>query len=97
MAVTLGQSVLVENVTGAGGTTGTIRGAQAKADGHTIMMGTWGRMARHRRSIRNLKYDPAKDFAPIGLVAATPILIVAMKHFPADTLNDHGLREEPPR
>jgi tripartite-type tricarboxylate transporter receptor subunit TctC len=88
MAVTLRQSVLVENVTGAGGTTGTIRGAQAKADGHTIMMGHMGTHGAAPAQYPNLKYDPAKDFAPIGLVAATPILIVAKKHFPADTLNE---------
>ena len=40
------------------------------------------------RNIRNLKYDPAKDFAPIGLVAATPILIIAKKTFPANNLRE---------
>ncbi|MGO4572891.1 tripartite tricarboxylate transporter substrate-binding protein [Microvirga sp. 2TAF3] len=86
MSRTLGQQIVVENVAGAGGTTGITRGAQAQADGYTIMMGHMGTHGAAPALYPNLKYDPAKDFAPIGLAAGTPILIVAKKDFPANDL-----------
>jgi len=84
----LGQQFVVENVAGAGGTTGITRGAQAKPDGYTIMMGHMGTHGAAPALYANLKYDPAKDFTPIGLVAGTPILIVARKDFPAANLKE---------
>jgi tripartite-type tricarboxylate transporter receptor subunit TctC len=84
----LGQQFVVENVAGAGGTTGITRGAQAKPDGYTIMMGHMGTHGAAPSLYANLKYDPAKDFTPIGLVAGTPILIVAKKDFPAANLKE---------
>ena len=83
---TLGQQFIVENVAGAGGTTGITRGAQATADGYTIMMGHMGTHGAAPALYPNLKYDPTKDFEPIGLAAGTPILIVARKDFPATDL-----------
>lgn len=88
MARTLGQPIVVENVTGAGGTTGIIRGSQAKADGYIIMLGQMGTHGAAPAQYPHLKYDPAKDFAPIGLVAAMPILIIAKKTFPANSLRE---------
>ena len=85
---TLGQQFVVENVAGAGGTTGITRGAQAKPDGYTIMMGHMGTHGAAPALYANLKYDPAKDFTPIGLGAGTPILIVAKKDFPAANLKE---------
>ncbi len=82
MAKALGQQFVVENVAGAGGTTGTTRTAQAAPDGYTIMMGHMGTHGAAPALYPNLKYDPAKDFEPIGLVAGTPIIIVARKDFP---------------
>src|SRR4029077_10929087 len=82
MSRTLGQQIVVENVTGAGGTTGTTRAAQATPDGYTIMMGHMGTHCSAPPVYPNLKYDPQKDFLPIGLAAGTPILIVAKKNFP---------------
>jgi len=84
----LGQQFVVENVAGAGGTTGITRGMQAKPDGYTIMMGHMGTHGAAPALYANLKYDPAKDFTPIGLVAGTPILIVARKDFPAANLKE---------
>lgn len=84
----LGQQFVVENVAGAGGTTGITRGAQSKPDGYTIMMGHMGTHGAAPALYANLKYDPAKDFTPIGLVAGTPILIVAKKDFPAANLKE---------
>lgn len=86
MSRTLGQQVVIENVAGAGGTTGITRGAQATPDGYTIMMGHMGTHGAAPALYPNLKYDPTKDFAPIGLAAGTPIVIVAKKDFPANDL-----------
>lgn len=86
MAKSLGQAVVVENVAGAGGTTGITRGAQAKPDGYTIMMGHMGTHGAAPALYPALKYDPTKDFSPIGLAAGTPILIVVKKNFPAQDL-----------
>src|SRR5215467_13792726 len=84
----LGQQFIAENVAGAGGTTGITRGAQARPDGYTIMMGHMGTHGAAPALYPNLKYDPTKDFEPIGLVAGTPILIVARKDLPAANLKE---------
>src|SRR5215211_5536340 len=86
MSRTLGQQIVVENVAGAGGTTGITRASQAQPDGYTIMMGHMGTHGAAPALYPNLKYDPTKDFAPIGLAAGTPIVIVAKKDFPANDL-----------
>jgi tripartite-type tricarboxylate transporter receptor subunit TctC len=88
MSRTLGQQIVIENVTGAGGTTGTARAAQAKADGYTIMMGHMGTHGAAPAVYPNLKYSPAKDFVPVGLASGTPILIVARKNFAAKDLKE---------
>ncbi len=88
MSKTLGQQLVIENVVGAGGTTGITRGAQAAPDGYTIMMGHMGTHGAAPALYPNLKYDPAKGFEPIGLAAGTPILIVAKKDFPAKDLKE---------
>lgn len=86
MSRTLGQQVVVENVAGAGGTTGITRGATSAPDGYTIMMGHMGTHGAAPALYPNMKYDPTKDFTPIGLAAGTPIVIVAKKDFPANDL-----------
>jgi tripartite-type tricarboxylate transporter receptor subunit TctC len=88
----LGQQFIVENIAGAGGTTGITRGAQARPDGYTIMMGHMGTHGAAPALYPNLKYDPTKDFEPIGLAAGTPILIVARKDFPAADLKEFVAR-----
>jgi tripartite-type tricarboxylate transporter receptor subunit TctC len=86
MSRNLGQQIVIENVAGAGGTTGITRAAQSQPDGYTIMMGHMGTHGAAPALYPNLKYDPTKDFAPIGLAAGTPIVIVAKKDFPANDL-----------
>ena len=86
MTRTLGQQIVIENVGGAGGTVGTTLAAQSQPDGYTIMMGHMGTHGAAPALYPNLKYDPAKSFAPIGLAAGTPILIVTRKGFPASDL-----------
>ena len=86
MAKTLGQSIIIENDAGAGGTTPTGRVARATADGYTLMVGHMGTHGAAPAVYPNLKYDPAKDFTPIGQTAAQPMMIVTKKGFPANTL-----------
>jgi len=84
----LGQKFLVENAVGAGGTTGTLRAARAAPDGYTILSGHLGTNALAPAFYPNLGYDPQKDFAPIGLSAEYPELLVARKDFPANNLRE---------
>jgi tripartite-type tricarboxylate transporter receptor subunit TctC len=84
MGAVLGQTVIVENVGGAGGSIGVGRLARALPDGYTIDIGQWD---THVGSIiYNLNYDLQTDFAPIGLVSINPQLMTARKNFPADDL-----------
>jgi tripartite-type tricarboxylate transporter receptor subunit TctC len=88
MSKTLGQQLVIENVVGAGGTTGSTRAKRAAPDGYTIIMGHMGTHSAAPALYPNLAYNPATDFEPIGLVAGTPILIVARKDFPAKDLGE---------
>ena len=86
MRATLGQSVVIENVGGAGGSIGVGRVARAAPDGYTFDIGQWD---THVGSIiYKLDYDLQKDFEPIGLVSNNPQLMVAKKDLPADNLKD---------
>jgi tripartite-type tricarboxylate transporter receptor subunit TctC len=88
MARTLGQQFIVENVVGAGGTTGSTRAMRAAPDGYTIQMGQTGTHAASVALYPNLAYRPDADFEAIGLVVVPPILIVARKDFPANDLRE---------
>jgi tripartite-type tricarboxylate transporter receptor subunit TctC len=83
---TFGQQVVVENVVGAGGTTGVTRGARASADGYTLTLGHMGTHAAAVPLYPNLAYKPDTDFAPVGLVVEQPMVLVTRKDFPADDL-----------
>ncbi|WP_315725860.1 MULTISPECIES: tripartite tricarboxylate transporter substrate-binding protein [unclassified Bradyrhizobium] len=86
MAQTLGQSIIIENVVGAGGTTATTRAARAANDGYTLITGHMGTHAAAVPLYPKLAYHPEKDFEPVALLAGTPILILARKDFaPKDT------------
>src|SRR5918993_2864405 len=82
MARTLGQQVVIENVTGAGGTVGVTRVAKAAPDGYTILMGNLGTQAASVGLYPKLAYDPRSDFEPVMNAASTPMLIVAKKDLP---------------
>jgi tripartite-type tricarboxylate transporter receptor subunit TctC len=84
----LGQQVIVENTTGAGGTIGAIRVARAAPDGYTMVMGNLGTHAASLGIYKNLSYDPRSDFEPVILVASTPMVLVTRKALPVRTLND---------
>jgi tripartite-type tricarboxylate transporter receptor subunit TctC len=97
MSTTLGVSIVVENDAGAGGTTASARGASAPADGYTLIAGSMGTHAAAPTQYPHLKYDPAKDFTPIGLTAEAPAVLVTRKDFPANTLAEFVdyLRQNP--
>ena len=84
----LNQKFVVENVGGAGGTTGALRAARAPADGYTILSGHLGTNALAAAFYPNLGYDPQKDFEPIGLSAEYPEVLVVRKDFPANNLKE---------
>jgi tripartite-type tricarboxylate transporter receptor subunit TctC len=88
MAQTLGQSIIIENVVGAGGTTATTRAARAANDGYTLITGHMGTHAASVPLYPTLAYHPQKDFEPVALLAGTPILILARKDFPPKDLKE---------
>jgi tripartite-type tricarboxylate transporter receptor subunit TctC len=88
MSRTLGQQIVVQNVSGAGGTTGSTRAMRADPDGYTILMGQMGTHAASVALYPNLAYKPDVDFEPIGMVTAFPLIIAAKKEFPAKDLKE---------
>jgi tripartite-type tricarboxylate transporter receptor subunit TctC len=88
MSRTLGQAIIIENIAGAGGTTGSTRAMRANPDGYTIVMGQMGTHATAVALYPNLAYKPDVDFAPIGLAISAPVMIVARKDFPAKDLKE---------
>ncbi len=88
MARTLGQSLVIENVGGAGGTIGSGRVATSAPDGYTLLAGSMGSHVAAPVLTPNIKYDPARDFIPIGPTAHSPAVIVARKDFPAKDLRE---------
>lgn len=87
MRTALGQTIVVENATGAGGTIGVGRLARATPDGYTFGIGQWGTNVANG-AVYTLPYDLLKDFEPIALISTQPFLIVARKTMPADNLKD---------
>jgi tripartite-type tricarboxylate transporter receptor subunit TctC len=85
MSQTLGQTVVIENVGGAGGTTGAARLARAPADGYTLLIHHLA-LAAGATLYNNLTYDTLKDFEPIGLVNQGPFLIVSKNALPTRSI-----------
>src|SRR5215470_17571178 len=88
MSQTLGQQLVVEDVTGGGGSIGAARAAKAAPDGYTIVLGNLGTHAAAVGLYKNLSYDPRVDFEPVMLVATTPMALTVRKTFPVGTLKD---------
>jgi tripartite-type tricarboxylate transporter receptor subunit TctC len=86
MSETLGQQIVIDNRGGAGGTVATRAVAKAPPDGYTLLVVTSATVGTSPSLFQNLGYDPRKDFAPIGLIAATPNLIAVHPTFPARSL-----------
>jgi tripartite-type tricarboxylate transporter receptor subunit TctC len=88
MSKILGQSIIIENVGGAGGTVGSARVAAAAPDGYTLLAAAMGSHVAAPVLTPNLKYDPVADFVPIGFTAHSPAVVIARKDFPANNLKE---------
>ncbi len=88
MQQTFGQPIMIQNVVGAGGTTAATRVARATPDGYTLITGHMGTHAAAVPLYPKLAYNPSKDFEPVGMLAGTPILILARKDFPPQNLKE---------
>lgn len=84
----LGKSVVVENVGGAGGATGTARVKAAAPDGYTLGLGHTGTLAAAVTVTPRLPHNPKADFSYLGLAASTPNIIFVRKDFPASNLKE---------
>jgi tripartite-type tricarboxylate transporter receptor subunit TctC len=82
----LGQQVVVENITGAGGMTGALRVAQAAPDGYQLLLGTVGTQAYNQTLYKKPLYNALTDFAPVALIAEQPMVLVVSKDLPVETL-----------
>jgi len=88
MGEVLGQTVIVENIGGAGGMTGGKRVADAKPDGYTMLLGTVGTQAQGQTLYKKPLYNAVTDFTPVALIAEVPIVLIARKDLPANNLKE---------
>jgi tripartite-type tricarboxylate transporter receptor subunit TctC len=88
MSVALGQSIIVDNRGGAGGTIGTRLAAKAAPDGYTILLSYTGTFSIAPTAYASVGYDPRKDFAPIGMIGAAPNLVVVTTSLPVKSIED---------
>jgi tripartite-type tricarboxylate transporter receptor subunit TctC len=88
MSQILGQQVVVENVGGAGGGTGSLRVARATPDGYTFLLGTVGTHAQNQTLYKKPLYNAAADFQPVGLIAEVPLILITRKDFPANSFEE---------
>jgi tripartite-type tricarboxylate transporter receptor subunit TctC len=86
MSKTLGQSVVVENRAGAGGSIATRQVARASPDGYTLVLGGTGTLAVNPTLYDNVGYDPRKDFAPVGLIGTGQLILVINPNVPANSV-----------
>jgi tripartite-type tricarboxylate transporter receptor subunit TctC len=82
----LRQPVIIENVAGAGGMTGSIRVAKAAPDFHQIVLGNSGTHAQNQSLYKRPPYNPATDFAPVALIGSAAMVLIVRNELPADTL-----------
>ena len=88
MSRTLGQQVVVENKPGAGGNIATRAAAKAAPDGYTLVIGGTGTLAVNPTLYANAGYDPRKDFAPVGLIGSSALIVVVHPSVPAQSIRD---------
>jgi len=88
MGEILGQTVIVENIGGAGGMAGSKKVADAKPDGYTMLLGTVGTHAQGQTLYKKPLYNAVTDFTPVALIADIPIVVIARPDIPADNLKD---------
>jgi tripartite-type tricarboxylate transporter receptor subunit TctC len=88
MSEILGQQVVIENVGGAGGMTGSQRVANAQPDGYMFVLGSVGTHAQNQTLYKKPAYNAATDFTPVGLIAETPIALIVRKDLPVNNLSE---------
>lgn len=88
LSTQLGQTVVVENRTGAAGGIAAAAVARAPADGYTLFMGTVASHGINPALYKKLDYDPVADFAPVSMVAAIPLVLVVNNKLPVDNVQD---------
>ncbi len=88
LSAALGQQVIVDNRGGGSGLVGTRAAIRAAPDGYTLFLGHTGSISINPSLYANANFDPRKDFAPIGLIASMPVVLVANPEFPAKTIGD---------
>jgi tripartite-type tricarboxylate transporter receptor subunit TctC len=88
MGEILGQTIIVENVGGAGGMNGADRVAKAAPDGYTFLQGTVGTQAQNQTLFKNPAYNSTTDFAPVALVVEAPLVLVAQKDMPVRDMKE---------
>lgn len=88
MSEILGQQIVVENVTGAGGMTGGARVKNAPPDGYQFVLGTVGTHAQNQSLYKKPAYNAATDFTPVALIAEVPIALIARKDLPVNSFKE---------
>jgi len=88
MGELLGQSMIIENVTGAAGIIGVQRVINAKPDGYTVLLGTVGTHAYNQSMYRKRRYDAVSDFTPVTLFSEQPMVLEGRKDLPANNLTE---------
>ena len=88
MSTRLGQQVVVENLTGAGGTIGAMQVARSTPDGHTLMLGTPGSILVNPAMQSDLKYSAQNDFIPVSKFSDSPVVLIANKDVPWTSVQD---------
>lgn len=88
MTQILGQQVVVENIGGAGGGTGSQRVARAEPDGYTFLLGTVGTHAQNQTLYKKPLYNAATDFQPVALIAEVPLILITRKDLPVNTFEE---------
>src|SRR6202163_2165958 len=86
LAAGLGQPFVIDNRGGAAGVIGMRMGARAAADGYTLVLAHTGSTSINPSLYANAGYDPRADFAPIGLISSTPVMLMAHPAFAANTI-----------
>ena len=84
----LGQQVVIEDQGGAGGVNGALRVAKAAPDGYQLVMGTQGTHAQNQALYRIPPYHPVADFAPVGLIVTTPLVLIVRKDLPVGSFEE---------
>jgi tripartite-type tricarboxylate transporter receptor subunit TctC len=88
MSKTLGRQIVIENRGGAGGSLGTRQVAKAAPDGYTLGLGGTGTLAIDPTLYPNVGYDPRNDFAPVGLIATSPLIVLVNPSLSAHTIQE---------